>query len=602
MRILTLDFETYYCSKSRYSLRNMGMEGYILDQRFQVHGVSVSLNGEPSRFLSHREAKAYFAGFDWNTTTVVGHNLAFDAAILCWRYGRMAAFYVDGLGIANAFVRPYTGRSDLDSCARFLGLPQKSGVLKQVNGLRTEEIIAAGLYDTLGAYANQDNDNCKHIMLKYFPQMLAEEKWKLDWSVRNYLRGRLTIDLQALKVALGNTLLERDKLLAEAGLTDPSLLRSTKKFASYLELLGVEVEYKDGKTGEIPAVGKDDPFVRELLAHPDPNVVAAIKARLAFSSSIEVTRAQRLVNMCEATRGKMLIPYRYHAAHTGRPGGTDGVNVTNFKRNSPIRKAIKTKPEHVLVEVDASQIEARLACWLAACMPLYDAFAAGTDVYCMYGSTVLYGFPINKQDHPIERQVCKVEVLSLQYGVGRVTLHKRLQAENIAITLDEAASHVKLYRSSYPEMLTNGAEFCLNLRHAVSSNLEIEWKGFLLTPRGIILPSGRWMLYPELCVSQNELMYYSHRYKSWQKLYPGSMNENLCQAMANDIVGAALVKYKEDTLFFTYDSISRLVRVEDADRAAEETLAAMRTPPAWARNVSLLPLPLDAEPKFKTNI
>jgi hypothetical protein len=201
--------------------------------------------------------------------------------------------------------------------------------------------------------------------------------------------------------------------------------------------------------------------------------------------------------------------------------------------------------------------------------------------------------------HNVERQICKVEVLSLQYGVGKDTLCKRLQADNIVISLPEAASHVQLYRNNYPEILGNGAEFCTLLKEAINLNVEIDWKGFVLSPHGIKLPSGRMMFYPELTINQRELMYYSHRYKSWQKLYPGSMNENLCQAMANDVVARALVKFRSDVLFWTYDSITRLVPVERAAEAAEETLAYMRLVPEWASKVSNLSLPLDAEAKTK---
>lgn len=599
MPVLVADAETYYNSKTKYSLRNMGTEEYILDPQFQVHGWSVSLDGAPSRFLDRREAKVFFASIDWPRTAFAAHNASFDGAILAWRYGHIPGVYIDTLGIANAFIRPYTGRSDLDTCSRYLHLPVKGVGLKQVNGMRTEEIIANGLFDELGRYAVQDNENCRAIAKKYYHLMLPTQKWVLDWTIRNYVRGRLFLDLHALQVALGTTLNERDELLADAGLTDPKMLRSTKKFAEYLEFLGIEVEYKDGKNGEIPAVGKDDPFVRELLSHSDPNVVAAIKARLAFSSSLEVTRAERLIKMCQATRGKMVIPYRYHAAHTGRPGGGDGVNPTNFKNGSPIRKAIKAPDEMVIVETDSSQIEARLCCWTAGCMPLYQAFVDKRDVYADYGTNVLYKFPITKETHPVERQICKVEVLSLQYGVGKVTLTKRLQADGIAISQSEAASHVSLYRSSYPEILQNGADFCMLLKEALRLNTEIEWKGFTLSPAGIKLPSGRMMYYPDLCVSQGELMYYSHRYKSWQKLYPGAMNENICQAMANDIVAEALVKFRSDVLFWTYDSISRLVPKSRAKETAEETVAFMRVAPAWCAKVSPLFLPLDAEAKLK---
>jgi DNA polymerase len=299
-----------------------------------------------------------------------------------------------------------------------------------------------------------------------------------------------------------------------------------------------------------------------------------------------------------ATKGKMLIPYNYAAAHTGRPGGTDGVNVTNFKRGSLLKKAIQAPPGKVLVDVDASQIEARICAWLAGCKPLLDAFAdPARDAYCEYGTDIIYGYEIVKGVHTKERQVCKVEVLSLQYGVGAETLQKRLNAEGIVIDRGEAANHVNGYRKRLPEILGNGTEFCNLLKFAVNRDTMIEHKGFELSRRGIKFPTGHWLLYDNLCVNGNELLYYSHRYKSFNKLYAGSMNENLCQTLANIIVGRVHMQFRHDAVFMVYDSIMRLVDAERAEEAREETIAAMSRTPSWAEG-----LPLAAEGKIKTHL
>jgi len=596
------DAETYY--DKEYSLKKMGNEEYILDPRFQVHGWSLSIDGTPSEFHTHRESARIFAGIDWDDVVFVGHNLQFDAAILWWRYGHRARMYADTLGIANAFIRPWTGRVDLAACAQHERLPAKLGTLPKTLGLSTDQIIAAGLWDEFAEYANRDNDDALAIFHKYYPQMLRDEKLKLDWCTRNYIVSKLKLDLVHLEKTLAEKEEERAQLLKEAGLTNPKYLRSGKAFAAHLEWLGVEVEYKNGKNdAEIPAIAKGDGFVQDLLNHHDPQVVKAMQARLAFSSSLDVTRCQRLIRMAKATQGKMLMPMRYHAAHTGRPGGSDGVNTTNLKRpnpkkgiRSPIREGIKAPPGMAMVEADASQIEARICVTLAGCEVLMGAFAdPKRDPYCEFASEI-FQRPITKADE-LERQVGKVGILSMQYGVGGPKTYRTLHGQGIPCEEWECTSYVDTYRAKYPEVLENGREFIDIFKWCILNNRCASHKGIDLHPDRLYLPTGRPIFYPQLRVDGRELVYYSPRYRNWAKLYPGSMNENLCQALANEIVGRVHAKFRADTVAMVYDSVVRLVPIDRAEAVGEETVAELRISPPWMPN-----LVLDAEYKIKTTL
>jgi len=40
--VVGLDYESYYCSKSGYTLRKMDIPSYLLDQRFETTMVAVS--------------------------------------------------------------------------------------------------------------------------------------------------------------------------------------------------------------------------------------------------------------------------------------------------------------------------------------------------------------------------------------------------------------------------------------------------------------------------------------------------------------------------------------------------------------------------------
>ena len=82
-----------------------------------------------------------------------------------------------------------------------------------------------------------------------------------------------------------------------------------------------------------------------------------MSARLGTKSTLEETRANRFIDISK--RGLLPVPVRYYAAHTGRWGGDDKINLQNLPRNGAIRKAITVPKGHSLIACDSSQIEAR---------------------------------------------------------------------------------------------------------------------------------------------------------------------------------------------------------------------------------------------------
>lgn len=595
---LAADTETYYNTKSKYGLHHLGNEEYILHPEFQVHGWSFRVNGSPAKWYDGPEVKSYLAGFDWSKVIFISHNILFDGAVLVWRYGFMPAGFADTMGLAHAFIRPFTGSSSLDACANYHGWTMKSDIITRVNGMRSHEIKQRpGMWEELSRYCNADTDKCWWLFKKYYPYVTPVERVRMDWAVRNYVRGRLRIDVPMLHDIYTRTLATREQLLAEAGISK-EIARSRKKFAEHLQSLGIEVEYKRGKSGEIPAIAKNDPFVLDLLANGAPDAVAAMRARLAYSSTIETSRAERLLTMARATKGRMLLPTVWHGAHTGRPSGTDGVNPLNFGRNSPIREAIQTEAGYVLVDTDASQIEARLAAWFARCWVLIEAFADKTrDVYCEVASN-LFDRLITAADER-ERQIGKVVKLACQYGLGKVTLRRRLIAAGINASEEEAKYYVDTYRSTYPEVLGSGRQIVEIFKECIKDQTEIEYKGCVFTNRGVYLPSNRWIYYDGLHISGRGIAYYSPRYKSMQSLHPGAVNENLAQAMTNDHIGVTHAKHASITLNMLYDSLVMLTREENADALGQQVVEEMSTPSPWmARCFNDMP-PLAAKYKVK---
>ena len=102
MDLITIDFETYYDKK--FSLSKLTTEEYIRSSTFEVIGVGVKVNNQPTEWASgdHDEIKQYLQQFNWQNAMLVGHNNMFDGAILNWCFAIRPRAYSCTLCIARA--------------------------------------------------------------------------------------------------------------------------------------------------------------------------------------------------------------------------------------------------------------------------------------------------------------------------------------------------------------------------------------------------------------------------------------------------------------------------------------------------------------------
>ena len=130
--------------------------------------------------------------------------------------------------------------------------------------------------------------------------------------------------------------------------TDRESLMSNPKFAELLRQCGVEPPTKISPTTgkETLALAKSDEEFKALAEHPDERVQALVAARLGNKSTLEETRTERFIAISK--RGSMPVPLQYYAAHTGRWGGTDKINLQNLpsrgENANKLKKAIVAPP------------------------------------------------------------------------------------------------------------------------------------------------------------------------------------------------------------------------------------------------------------------
>lgn len=595
MNILTIDFETYY--DKEFSLSKMTTEEYIRDDRFEVIGVAAALNGQEPEWFSgtHKEVKEWLAQFDWPNLFVLAHNMQFDGAILSWLFGIKPKGWLDTLCMARAKHGVDAGGS-LKALAERYNLGAKGDEVVNALGKHRVDFSA----EDLRRYA----DYCVNdVRLTYalfdrlgsgFP---ARELRVIDLTLRMFIEPTLELNLPLLESHL-ETVKEKKAALLAAAAADRESLMSNDKFAELLINLGVEPPKKiSARTGkETWAFAKTDEAFKELLSHSDPRIQTLVGARLGTKTTLEETRTQRFIDI--ALRGSLPVPIKYYAAHTGRWGGDDKINLQNLpsrgQNAGKLKKAIQAPKGHVIIDCDSSQIEARTVAWLAGQQDLLDAFEKGEDVYKIMASAI-YNKPVEEVTKD-ERFVGKTTILGAGYGMGAAKFQLQLKTFGVDVDLDECKRIIDVYRNTYPSIpaLWRQGQRCIESVLTVKACDFGVVDAVQFDPReyGFLLPSGLWQRYEGLkkvTDSEGKDQYEYHTRKGATKIYGGKVVENICQAVARCVIAEQMIRIskKYRVVLTVHDAIACIAPEEDADAAQEYVENCMRWRPEWAATLPL---------------
>jgi DNA polymerase len=595
MNIITVDFESYYSSD--YGLKKYTTEEYIRDPQFEVIGVAVQVNdGEPEWFTgSMVETAKFLSGYDWSNSLALAHNAMFDGFILSNHFGIKPKGWLDTLSMGRALHGTEVGGS-LAVLSSHYGLGVKGTEVVNALGLQREEFPA----DQLARYG----DYCKNdvtLTWKLFNAMSGgfppTELRLIDLTIKMFTEPVLQLDVVVLEEHLGRVKATKTQLL---GALDKDSLMSNPKFAELLREHGVAPPMKKSPTTgkQTYAFSKTDEEFKALLEHSNPDVQSLVAARLGTKSTIEETRTERFIGI--AHRGALPVPLRYYAAHTGRWGGDDKVNLQNLPRISTLKYAIIPPEGYVILDSDSSQIEARTLAWLAGQNDLVQAFDNGEDVYKIMASAI-YGKP-ESEITKYERFVGKTTILGAGYGMGAAKFQAQLKNFGVDISLEEAKRIIDTYRLTYPQIVELWKDAGEALKAILQKQQTHLGRGGLLPVQGadgIILPNGLRLKYPNLRLHENEegkteIVYDTKKGKATipNRIYGGKVIENVCQALARIIIGEQMlmIAKKYRVVMTVHDAIAIVVPKAEAEVAKEYVELCMRLRPQWA-----LELPLNCE-------
>jgi len=602
MDIITLDFETYY--DKDYSLSKLTTEEYIRDPRFQVIGVSTKVNDAPAVWETGAAADVlrHLHSLPWSSSMLVGQNTMFDGAILSWRCGVHPKALADTMLMSRAVYGTEVSHG-LKALAERTGVGAKGDEVIHAIGKRLEDFTDAELA-RYGDYCVNDTELTYTIFRKFMLDGFSLKEMKLiDTTLRMFTEPVIELDARLLRDHLVSVKAQKQALLDAAGVAEKKDLMSNPKFADILRTYGVEPPMKVSPTTgkETFAFAKTDEAFKALEEHEDIRVQHIVAARLGNKSTLEETRTERFIDI--AKRGLMPIPIRYYAAHTGRWGGSDKINLQNLPSRGANAKQIKNSmmaPDgHVLIDADSSQIEARVLAWLAEQEDLVSAFRDGEDVYKIMASRI-FDKPVDDIDKH-ERQIGKTVILGAGYGVGHVKLQAFLKMQaGVEVSLGEAERIIGIYRTSNDEIsgLWSSAQSMLSFLSRGKA-MDFGRPNVLavdVDEEGVLLPSGMYLRYPDLQREKKEDGWgYEYHYKvrkGRKYIYGAAVVENMCQAIARCVVGEQMLKIAEryQPVLTVHDSVVCCVPEEDAVEAQEYIEASMRWVPGWAEG-----LPVDCE-------
>ena len=590
-QLLTVDFETYY--DRDFSLSKLTTEEYVRSDSFEVIGVSVKVNEDPAQWFSgtHQQTAQWLGQFDWGSSLVLAHNTMFDSAIISWRFGIIPLGWLDTMSMAQAVV-PATQSKSLANLAVYYEVGVKGTEVINALGKRRIDFTPQELA-RYGDYCVNDTELTYTLFNKLLDGFPQQELKLIDLTIRMFAEPVLEVDTEMLVEHLTSIRNFKDKLLDASGL-DTDTLMSNNKFADWLRSRGVEPPMKiSPATGrDTLAFSKTDKNFLALQDHEDVIIQTAVAARLGVKSTLEETRTERFIGI--GSRGKLPVPLKYYAAHTGRWGGSDSLNLQNLPSrtgSSALKKSIVAPQGFVIIDADSAQIEARMLAWLSGQNDLVEQFAVGEDVYRIMASAIY-----NKDVSDItkdERFIGKTVVLGCGYGMGAEKFKNMLSLQKIAMEKSEAERIIRIYREKNFKIKQlwgegqNALRFILQKRNAPIGQHDV----VRVMNGGLLLPSGITMRYNNLRQDEEGFQYDAKKNET-VRIYGGKVVENIVQALARIVIGQQMLKIAERyrVVLTVHDAVACIApetEVLEAKRYVEEC---MRSAPEWA-----VGLPLNCE-------
>lgn len=586
MKKLYIDFET----RSRADIKKVGAWAYAAHPSTEILCMAYSFDGKPAEILLPEKLSTQDGMVFVQDDILVAHNAHFEYAIyhniLVKRFGWPAIEDPKRWDCTLSRAAMCNLPLSLDKLGQALGISAKKDLAGRQAMLKLCKPTADGSYNEDPALKRVLYDYCKRDVEaemeidKRLPQLPPMERaiWELDLEInRRGVQMDVPLARAATTLAGELTLELNDRLSA---LTNGAVSKASRvaEIKRWLATQGMNGESSLDKSAVTALL--DSPIVAKSVKD-----VLSIRRQVGKSSTAKFEAVMNVAGTDSRARGLL----QYHAASTGRWGGRlfqpqnlpkglgedeQGMAIDNIK-NRPslfsllygdkamdtlsgvLRGCIIAVPGKQLVVADYSAIEARVVLWLAGDEKGLDMFRQGKSLYLDMAEFIYKKKGLTKKD-AVEYAVGKAVILGCGFGMGKVRFRAQCATWGIDVSEDLAAQAIRAYREKYSsvkkmwyevEKAARSARKTPGSVHACCGgkvHFGMDKKREFLCA---LLPSGRHLRYFKPTIVGGEYGEEIHYQGPGlggaiedQKTYGGSLTENIVQAVARDLMAAAMLK------------------------------------------------------------
>jgi DNA polymerase len=623
-----MDMETY----SELSIKDVGAEVYARHESTDIICMAYSVNGnEPILWAPWLPVPPVFAVWIALSYVFEAHNAAFERAI--WRHIAVPRYGFPPIpeGAWRCSMAACAHKAvalKLSSGARMLRVDQQ----KDTAGAAAMRYLSSpgpigrrydiARYETCAAYCMQDVRTEVAISRKVGSLPVDELRlWQLDQRINQ--RG-VWIDTELCEAAVA---------IAEQV--------TTPLFEEFNKITGLKptqrdkvIEWLNENDANWTFVSLTADAVDEAMAMAQlsDRVYRALEIRqqIAKASVKKYSAALAVTGSDGRARGLL----QYHGAGTGRWAGRM-IQPQNMPRPSnehldmgDLVALIKTRdleairmilgdpmlaladaargmvipsPGNVLAVYDFSSIEAIVLAGMAGDRKKLEAFRRKECAYCA-AAEVIYGYPVNKKDHPAERQDGKTCELAFQYN-GGVGAWRNFDSSD-RHTDEEVEGFRDAWRADRPLVVAMWKGLNYAAKSCVRTGEPQEYAGFLYEREGdwmsCRLLSGRkiWYLHPRITegempwtdddgepVFRPGVEYSAYKEGRIKEVrgYGGHWTENNDQALARDIMVSSMRRVDPEfpLVLTSHDELISEIPEGQADRARQMIPTLMAQTDDW---------------------
>lgn len=510
---------------------------------------------------------------------LVAHNAQFDRLVASRVLGLPAGEYLDAEAWDDTLPRArLSGRpGSLAGLAEQLGGPEKLAEGKDLIKLfgsaedSTADLVARhpDEWAKFVAYARRDVDALAHIHPELaWPREEERRAWVLDQRIND--RG-IVVDQAYCRAAdvVARAAQARDaaRIIEITGVTNP---RSVPQLKAWFASRGFTPPNLQRETLEkhLPADLEQSAWLKPHRDRTDlpKDVLEVIRIKTAGGV---VGRWSKMLDWT-CVDGRIRGAYVFATAHTGR-WSSRGAQLHNMSRESigesdaaveafvegviagaddpdalslslrDMRGGLRPALVGPFTVVDFSAIEARVLAWLTGEDDICGLFEAGEDVYVDAARKIGLTVPDKASDpsgYKAVRGQGKVMTLAAGYGGGPATLRAQgavgsdAEIKTLATAWKKSRSPVtRLWRD-----LERGLQCPVRRLRGVSMRRGDN------RSREMVLPSGRTLRYPGVREALRGGFVYEKPHGGKAKLWGGTLTNNLCQAVARDLLVEALLR------------------------------------------------------------